>query len=177
MVIDKIEYLHSLDSLELAKIIDKLRDKPLNCFIEVNINEEESKNGVRLEDLDSFISEVIKYQNINIIGLMCMTIKESEDKYQQLTQQIEKTIETQDENQIKEMLKLISTMRKESLAKDGEFGEGNLLFKKLRNDGYIKRLKDVLSDLISKNLSLEMFYISRNYPETVIPTAPEIRDL
>lgn len=100
-----------------------------------------------------------------------------EDKYQQLTQQIEKTIETQDENQIKEMLKLISTMRKESLAKDGEFGEGNLLFKKLRNDGYIKRLKDVLSDLISKNLSLEMFYISRNYPETVIPTAPEIRDL
>ena len=83
LVIDKIDYLHSLDSLELAKIIDKLRDKPLNCFIEVNINEEEFKNGVRLEDLDSFISEVIKYENINIIGLMCMTIKESEDKYQQ----------------------------------------------------------------------------------------------
>ena len=65
LVVDKIDYLHSLDSLELAKIIDKLRDKPLNCFIEVNINEEESKNGVRLEDLDSFISEVIKYENIN----------------------------------------------------------------------------------------------------------------
>ena len=83
MVIDKIDYLHSLDSLELAKIINKLRDKPLNCFIEVNINDEESKNGVKLEELDSFISEVIKYENINIIGLMCMTIKESEDKYQQ----------------------------------------------------------------------------------------------
>lgn len=83
MVIDKIEYLHSLDSLELAKMIDKLRDKPLNCFIEVNINEEESKNGVRIEELDSFISEVIKYKNVNIIGLMCMTIKESMDKYQQ----------------------------------------------------------------------------------------------
>ena len=83
MVIDKIEYLHSLDSLELAKMIDKLRTKPLNCFIEVNINEEESKNGVRIEELDSFISEVIKYKNVNIIGLMCMTIKESMDKYQQ----------------------------------------------------------------------------------------------
>ena len=70
MVIDKIDYLHSLDSLELAKIINKLRDKPLNCFIEVNINDEESKNGVKLEELDSFISEVIKYENINIIGLM-----------------------------------------------------------------------------------------------------------
>ena len=83
MVIDKIEYLHSLDSLELAKMIDKLRAKPLNCFIEVNINEEESKNGVRIEELDSFICEVIKYKNVNIIGLMCMTIKESMDKYQQ----------------------------------------------------------------------------------------------
>ena len=70
-------------STERAEIINKLRDKPLNCFIEVNINDEESKNGVKLEELDSFISEVIKYENINIIGLMCMTIKESEDKYQQ----------------------------------------------------------------------------------------------
>ena len=48
-VIDKIDYLHSLDSLELAKRIDKLRDKPLNCFIEVNINDEDSKNGVKFD--------------------------------------------------------------------------------------------------------------------------------
>ena len=100
-----------------------------------------------------------------------------EDKYSELTQQIEKTIETQDENQVKELLSLIRKMRKNSLAQDGEFGEGNLLFKKLRNDGYIKRLKEVLNDLISKNLSLEMFYTSRNYPKTVIPTAPEIRKM
>ena len=83
LVIDKIDYLHSLDSLELAKMIDKLRDKPLNCFIEVNINNEESKNGVKLEDLDSFIEEVLQYKNVNVIGLMCMTIKESIDKYEQ----------------------------------------------------------------------------------------------
>lgn len=98
-----------------------------------------------------------------------------EEKYHELTQQIEKTIETQDKEQIKELIRLIGNMRKTSLASDGEFGEGNLLFKRLRNDGYIKRLKDVLSDLIGKDLSLEMFYISRNFPKTVIPTAPEIR--
>ena len=83
MVIDKIEYLHSLDSLELAKIIDKLRDKPLKCFIEVNINDEESKNGVKLARLDDFVMEVLKYKNVEIVGLMCMTVKESSDKYQQ----------------------------------------------------------------------------------------------
>ncbi len=83
LVVDKIDYLHSLDSLELAKMIDKLRDKPLKCFIEVNINEEANKNGVRLEDLDYFVSEVIKYNNIDIVGFMCMTVKESENKYEQ----------------------------------------------------------------------------------------------
>ena len=83
LVVDKIDYLHSLDSLELAKIIDKLRDKPLKCFIEVNINDEENKNGVKVEDLDNFISEVIKYKNVSIVGFMCMTVKESIDKYEQ----------------------------------------------------------------------------------------------
>ena len=45
-VIDKINYLHSLDSLELAAFIDKNRGSPLKCFIEVSINLEENKNGV-----------------------------------------------------------------------------------------------------------------------------------
>ena len=83
LIVDKIEYLHSLDSLELAKMIDKLRDKPLKCFIEVNINEEENKNGVKVEELDHFINEVIKYKNVEIVGFMCMTVKESDDKYEQ----------------------------------------------------------------------------------------------
>ena len=64
-------------------MIDKLRDKPLKCFIEVNINEEENKNGVKVEELDHFISEVIKYKNVEIVGFMCMTVKESDDKYEQ----------------------------------------------------------------------------------------------
>ena len=83
LIVDKIDYLHSLDSLELAKMIDKLRDKPLKCFIEVNINYEENKNGVKVEELEYFISEVIKYKNIDIVGFMCMTVKESSDKYEQ----------------------------------------------------------------------------------------------
>ena len=74
-VIDKIDYLHSLDSLKLAKIINDFRSTPLNCFIEVNLNKEESKDGVMLEDLENFILEVIKYPNVNIVGLMTMTMK------------------------------------------------------------------------------------------------------
>ena len=79
-VINKIEYLHSLDSLELAQIIDKIRSTPLNVFVEVSINLEESKNGVPYYIVKDFIKELLKYKNINIVGLMMMTIKVSDDK-------------------------------------------------------------------------------------------------
>ena len=78
-VINKIDYLHSLDSLELAKMIDKYRDKPLDTFIEVSVNMEESKNGVPYKELREFVSEVLKYKNIHLIGFMMMGIKNSAD--------------------------------------------------------------------------------------------------
>jgi hypothetical protein len=90
--------------------------------------------------------------------------------YENLVQQIETTIETKDRNQLSMLWNLIRQMRKNSLAKDGEFGEGNLIFKKLRNNGYLKRIKDALNDSISKELSLEMFYRANQYPKTPIPT-------
>ena len=71
-VINKIDYLHSLDSLELAKTINKYRTKPLDCFIEVSINLEENKNGVPYYSVKDFIKECLSYPNINIVGLMMM---------------------------------------------------------------------------------------------------------
>jgi hypothetical protein len=40
----------------------------------------------------------------------------------------------------------IHKMRKEGLQKGGEFAVGNLAFKKLRNDGYIEKLINVISE-------------------------------
>ena len=71
-VIDKINYLHSLDSLSLAHLIDKYRSSPLNCFIEVSINLEENKNGVPYYELVDFIKELLPLKNIHIVGLMMM---------------------------------------------------------------------------------------------------------
>ena len=65
-VINKIDYLHSLDSLELAGMIDKLRSTPLNTFIEVSINLEESKNGVPYYEVEEFINKVKEYKNIHM---------------------------------------------------------------------------------------------------------------
>lgn len=76
-VIHKIDYLHSLDSLELAKMIDKLRDTPLKVFIEVSINLEENKNGVNFKEINPFMEEVLKLKNIQVVGFMMMSVKAS----------------------------------------------------------------------------------------------------
>ena len=78
-VLDKIEYLHSLDSLELAQIIDKNRTTPLKVFVEVSINLEETKNGVPFYKVEEFISELLKFKNINLVGFMMMAIKGADD--------------------------------------------------------------------------------------------------
>ena len=76
-VINKIDCLHSLDSLELAKMIEKEREKPLDTFIEVSINLEESKNGVPYYEVESFVKEVLHYSKINLVGFMMMAVKGS----------------------------------------------------------------------------------------------------
>lgn len=80
LVISKIDVLHSLDSLRLADIIEKNRSNPLDCFIEVSINEEENKNGVLVKDIDEFIKKILNYRNINLLGLMMMSRKDSSKK-------------------------------------------------------------------------------------------------
>ena len=44
----------------------------------------------------------------------------------------------------------IQKMRKEGLAKGGEMSIGNLAFKKLRNEGYIEKLIDIISKSYDK---------------------------
>ena len=88
-VINKIDYLHSLDSLKLADEIEKYREKPLPTFVEVSINLEENKNGVPYYELEDFIKSLLKYKKIKLVGLMMMTIKISEDKENQFAKLVE----------------------------------------------------------------------------------------
>lgn len=94
-VIDKIDYLESLDSLELAKLINKTRTKPLKCFIEVSINLEENKNGVPYYQVKDFIKECLKFPNIKVVGLMMMAVASSSEE--SLHEQFRKLKQLQEE--------------------------------------------------------------------------------
>lgn len=75
-IIDKVYMIHSLDRIALCEEIQKRAekiDKSISCLVQVNISEEESKHGLKKEDVESFIKEVAKnYSNIKIKGLMTM---------------------------------------------------------------------------------------------------------
>ena len=68
------DFIHSLDNIRLAEKIAneqvKKNFKP-KIFIQVNIGDEDQKNGIALNELDSF-HENIKDFDLDIIGLMCI---------------------------------------------------------------------------------------------------------
>ena len=78
-VINIIDYLHSLDSLKLAELIQNKREKPLKTFVEVSINLEETKNGVPYYEVKDFVRELLKYNKIELVGFMMMAVKASDE--------------------------------------------------------------------------------------------------
>ena len=61
------------------------------------------------------------------------------------------------------MIDTIYMLRKNSLAKDGEFGKGNLVFKELRKNGIIQQLNNIKDKLKSNELSLEKLDKEREF--------------
>ena len=69
------DYIHSLDSIKLAKKISEEQKKigrNLKIFIQINIGNENQKSGIMISDLKIFYNSCVKDFNLNIIGLMCL---------------------------------------------------------------------------------------------------------
>ena len=74
-IADKVDLIHSLDSLSLAKEIDrqaKKHGRTIDCLIEINIGREEAKGGIAPEEeaLLAFYDAVQCYENVRVTGLM-----------------------------------------------------------------------------------------------------------
>ena len=69
------DYIHSLDSIKLAKKISEEQNKinkNLKLFIQINIGNEVQKNGISMEELPKFYKVCLEEFNLNIVGLMCL---------------------------------------------------------------------------------------------------------
>jgi pyridoxal phosphate enzyme (YggS family) len=78
------DYIHSLDSIKLAKKIadeEKKQKKKIQLFIQVNIGNEDQKSGVDLKNLNNLFN-YCKELDLNVIGLMCIPpFEEDSEKY------------------------------------------------------------------------------------------------
>ncbi len=87
-IVGRIEYLHSLDSIKLAEILNKRyenQNKKLKCLIQINIGKESTKSGIFPEQIDEFFEKIVNFRNLLIKGFMCIPpfsiYKEESRKY------------------------------------------------------------------------------------------------
>jgi len=69
------DMIETVDSTKLAREIDKISKKEGIVFpvlIEINSGKEEQKSGVLPENVESFVEEITKFENIKVEGLMTM---------------------------------------------------------------------------------------------------------
>ena len=66
--------IHSVDSIKLAKEINKRTNSIQDILLEVNIANEESKYGFEpnIDTLKGILKEINKLNNLNYLGLMCV---------------------------------------------------------------------------------------------------------
>lgn len=72
-IVEKAELIHSVDSLRLAQAIEKeaaKRERTVDILVEVNVAEEESKFGVRVDEVIPFIEKLALFSHIHVCGLM-----------------------------------------------------------------------------------------------------------
>lgn len=76
-IVPFVKLIHSIDSISLTKEINKEAfkiDKTIDCLLQFHIAQEESKFGIKTENLDNFMQEYkqLKLSNIKIRGIMGM---------------------------------------------------------------------------------------------------------
>jgi hypothetical protein len=72
-IVDKACLIHSVDSLKLAKEIEKeaaKKDVICNVLIEINIGGEDSKFGIKPEETETLVREISQLPHVHIKGLM-----------------------------------------------------------------------------------------------------------
>ena len=74
-IVDKVELIHSVDRINLAKVIEKEAakiNKVQDILIEINSGKEESKGGIYLENTMNFLDELSYFSHIRVRGIMAV---------------------------------------------------------------------------------------------------------
>lgn len=100
------DLIHSVDSLKLAREIDKEAqkiNKIQDILIEVKTSKEETKQGVSPEELEGLIREIKSLKNLNLRGLMTIASLGNKDEARTCFKQLRELRDKTDRNMMLSM--------------------------------------------------------------------------
>lgn len=74
-VASHFDWMHSIDRLKIARRLDEQRPlelPPLQVLIQINIDDEASKAGIRLDALTEFAAQLSAFENLTFRGVMAI---------------------------------------------------------------------------------------------------------
>ena len=69
------DWVHSIDRFKIARRLSQMRPQsrgPLNLFLQVNLQEEQTKSGVTADNLEDLANSVLALPHIRLCGLMAI---------------------------------------------------------------------------------------------------------
>ena len=72
-IAEMFDWVHTIDSFKIAEKLNSSRPKSkgaLNACLQLNIDDEESKSGLKIENLEEIIQKIEALENLKIRGLM-----------------------------------------------------------------------------------------------------------
>ena len=93
-IAQNFDWVHSVDRVKIAKRLNQQRPQrqaKLNVLLQVNIDNQPSKSGVLLSEIDALIDEFKDFKNIILRGFMCIpNPKNSASSFQKMAKIIAK---------------------------------------------------------------------------------------
>ena len=128
----------------------KIKGIDVELYVE-DVNSSVNSNGIYSVIDDIWIKEpqMVKERSVKI----------DKKELRDLVNSVKSVLADGDSDDIKDCINMLYLMRKDSIAIDGEYGVGNLLFKEIRNRGLLSALKDKYNEMISDELTLEHYLV------------------
>lgn len=96
-IANHFQWVHSVDRLKITRRLSEQRDPklpPLNICLQVNISQESSKSGIRLDEVAALAKSISAFPNIKLRGLMAIPAKaESFEQQRAIFQQLRLVLE------------------------------------------------------------------------------------
>ncbi|RTE87823.1 YggS family pyridoxal phosphate-dependent enzyme [Aliidiomarina sp. B3213] len=88
IVAESFDWVQSIDRLKIARRLNEQRppeSEPLQVLIQVNIDDESSKSGVKAEDVLQFANDMREFKSLNLRGLMAIPKANPSEQEQERT--------------------------------------------------------------------------------------------